>query len=63
MSGSNSSSRAGADRAEPLGLTVHAMPAPQLPQDARRTRNGRIKMILVLLVCAAPVLPSALFRK
>jgi hypothetical protein len=36
------------------------MPAPELPADARRTRAGRIKMLLVLLVCAAPVLASYL---
>ncbi|MCU0965104.1 MAG: hypothetical protein MUF08_08605, partial [Burkholderiaceae bacterium] len=34
------------------------MPAPVLEPDARRTRVGRIKMLLVLLVCAAPVLAS-----
>jgi cytochrome oxidase Cu insertion factor (SCO1/SenC/PrrC family) len=34
------------------------MPAPELQADARRTRAGRIKMLLVLLVCAAPVLAS-----
>ncbi len=58
MSGSNSSARAAADRAEALGLTVHSMPAPELQPDARRTRVGRIKMLLVLGVCAAPVLAS-----
>lgn len=57
MSGSNSSNRAAA-RAEPLGLTVHAMPSPEVQDQARRTRSGRIKMLLVLLVCAAPVLAS-----
>ena len=34
------------------------MPAPELQDGARRTRHGRIKMLLVLLVCAAPVLAS-----
>jgi len=34
------------------------MPAPEVQDDARRTRSGRIKMLLVLLVCAAPVLAS-----
>jgi len=58
MSGFNSSARAGAEGAEALGLTVHSMPAPELHSDARRTRIGRIKMLLVLLVCAAPVLAS-----
>jgi len=41
-----------------LGLTVHAMPVPELPTDARRTRLGRLKMLLVLAVCAAPVVAS-----
>ena len=58
MSGSNSSARDAAARAEALGLTVHSMPAPELQPDARRTRTGRVKMLLVLLVCAAPVLAS-----
>jgi hypothetical protein len=34
------------------------MPVPELQPDARRTRVGRIKMLLVLGVCAAPVLAS-----
>lgn len=59
MSGSNSSAR-DAPRAEALGMTVHSMPAPQLPDEARRTRSGRIKMLLVLLACAAPVIASYL---
>ena len=58
MSGSNSSVRDAAARAEAVGLTVHSMPAPELQTDARRTRIGRIKMLLVLLVCAAPVVAS-----
>jgi len=58
MSGSNSSVRDAATRAEAVGLTVHSMPAPELQADARRTRIGRIKMLLVLLVCAAPVVAS-----
>jgi hypothetical protein len=60
MSGSNSSARADAEHPEALGLTVHSLPAPQLPADARRTRIGRIKMLAVLLVCAAPVIASYL---
>lgn len=48
-----------AARAEGLGLTVHSMPAPRL-DDAGRTRSGRLKMLLVLLVCAAPVVASYL---
>ncbi len=39
-------------------MTVHALPVPELPADARRTRSGRLKMLLVLLACAAPVLAS-----
>jgi hypothetical protein len=58
MSGSNSSARGDAARAEAVGLTVHSMPEPTLQPDARRTRSGRIRMLLVLLVCAAPVLAS-----
>ncbi len=44
----------------PLGLTVHTMPTPeQLSHDAQsRTRGGRWKMLMVLLVCAAPVIAS-----
>ena len=45
---------------EPLGLTVHSLPAPQdaVAGDARRTATGRWKMLMVLLVCAAPVIAS-----
>jgi hypothetical protein len=44
----------------PLGLTVHSMPSPeQLSHDPQsRTRGGRWKMFMVLLVCAAPVIAS-----
>jgi hypothetical protein len=41
-----------------VGFTVHSMPAPGLQANARRTRMGRVKMLLVLLVCAAPVVAS-----
>ena len=42
---------------EPLVMTVHSMPVP--PTDAaERTRLGRLKMLLVVLVCAAPVIAS-----
>lgn len=40
-----------------LGLTVHSMPAPQ-DLDSSVTRSGRWKMLLVLLMCAAPVVAS-----
>lgn len=44
----------------PLGMTVHSMPTPQqLASDpVARTRMGRWKMLMVLLVCAAPVIAS-----
>lgn len=58
MSGSNSSAR----DAEPLGLTVHSVAAPDLADAqvarAQRTRMGRVKMLLVLLLCASPVIAS-----
>lgn len=57
MSGSNSSAPVGAPP-EPLSLTVHSMPRPELDAQARRTRSGRLKMLLVLLACASPVLAS-----
>ena len=43
-----------------LDLTVHTMPSPQQTRDGdgQRTATGRWKMILVLLVCAAPVIAS-----
>lgn len=61
MSGSNSSARdsgASADGIAPLSFTVHSMPSPGLDAEARRTASGRLKMLLVLLVCAAPVVAS-----
>lgn len=62
MSGSNSSLPGARPAApdEPLGLTVHTLPAPQeaVAADARRTTRGRWKMLAVLLICAAPVIAS-----
>jgi len=43
---------------QPLGLTVHSMPTPQDLATPQQTRMGRWKMLLVLLVCAAPVVAS-----
>lgn len=45
---------------QPLGLTVHTMPEPLTAraQAASRTRMGRLKMLVVLLICAAPVIAS-----
>jgi hypothetical protein len=64
MSGSNSSNPAAKPGAldEPLGLTVHSLPVPQeaASADAQRTNHGRWKMLVVALVCAAPVVASYL---
>lgn len=58
MSGSNSSAPGSrAALPEALSFTVHSMPAPEL-EAQRRTRLGRLQMLLVLAVCAAPVLAS-----
>lgn len=61
MSGSNSSapgSDAAHEAASPLSFTVHSMPTPGVDDGARRTTMGRVKMMLILLVCAAPVIAS-----
>ncbi len=51
-------------RLEPLTMTVHNVATPDLSEPAlaakRRTLSGRAKMLLVLLVCAAPVIASYL---
>jgi len=45
-----------------VSLTVHAVAGPDLSHpgtaDPARTRGGRVKMLLVLLVCASPVIAS-----
>jgi hypothetical protein len=45
-----------------VALTVHSVAGPDLGQagaaDGSRTRIGRLKMLLVLLVCASPVIAS-----
>lgn len=45
---------------QPLGLTVHTLPelSNMDNQAGGRTRSGRIKMLAVMLVCAAPVVAS-----
>ncbi len=49
---------------DPVSFTVHNVAAPDLAhpqlQAQRRTRLGRLKMLLVLLVCASPVVASYL---
>ncbi|MPS96284.1 hypothetical protein [Comamonas sp.] len=66
MSGFNSSDAftpAAAQRSprdEPLSFAVHSLPDPaqSRTQQALLARRGRLKMLAVLLVCAAPVLAS-----
>jgi hypothetical protein len=41
-----------------LSFTVHTMPAPDLAVRRRRVFGGRLRMLLVLLACAAPVIAS-----
>jgi hypothetical protein len=45
-----------------LGLTVYDLPDPvnAADLDARRTAGGRLRMLLVMLICAAPVIASYL---
>lgn len=68
MSGSESSSPAAVTglpvqpaepqaRPEPLSFSVHSLPEPALEQ-RRRTARGRLQMLMVMAVCAAPVLTS-----
>lgn len=46
-------------QAAPLQMSVHSLPQPgRLPD--QRTRLGRLKMLLVLAACAAPVVASYL---
>lgn len=43
---------------EPLTLTVHSLPRADAADPAALTRAGRWKMLLLLLVCASPVVAS-----
>jgi hypothetical protein len=59
MSGSNSfgpAVKAAPEDAAALRFTVHSMPTPDARE--RRTLVGRLQMLLLLLVCAAPVVAS-----
>jgi hypothetical protein len=60
MSGSNSFAHGSRVAPEPLHFSVHSLPSLELDEAARRTASGRLKMLLVLLVCAAPVVASYL---
>jgi hypothetical protein len=48
------------DQDHPISLTVHSMPEPAVgdAQDPARTRKGRVWMLIVFLICAAPVVAS-----
>ena len=59
MPGSNSSPPAAPALDEPLQLTVHSLPGQRSDDSARRV-SGRLKMLAVALVCAAPVVASYL---
>jgi hypothetical protein len=60
MPGSSSSNPAAkpASLDEPLDLTVHALPGPRELEESQRTAKGRVKMLFVALICAAPVIAS-----
>lgn len=59
MSGSKSSSPDAAP-ADPLSLTVYDLRESEAAEQQRRTVAGRVKMLLVLAMCAAPVIASYL---
>jgi hypothetical protein len=58
MFGSNSSSPTAVKTDQPLDLTVHSLPSTGEAAPQAQTRWGRIKMLIVLGVCAAPVVAS-----
>jgi hypothetical protein len=58
MSGSNSSAPDAAPAADPLGLTVYELTETAATDQQRRTRNGRIKMLLVPLIQPTRSLPE-----
>lgn len=46
---------------EPVSFAVHSLPKPamaEVPTDPHRKKNGRLKMMLVLAMCVAPVVAS-----
>lgn len=46
------------EQVEPLSLSVHSLPDPREMAQQQRTRSGRLRMLLVLAACAAPVIAS-----
>lgn len=41
-----------------MEMTVHSMPDPEAAAAQQRTRAGRLRMLLVIAACAAPVIAS-----
>lgn len=60
MSGSESSVPAAPPATEGLSFTVHSMPMPSVANRRSRIVSGRLRLLLVLLACAAPVVASYL---
>ncbi len=59
MSGSNSSAPgSAASSPEPLSFAVHSLPDPRAIAGSPNQRAGRWKMLMVLAICAAPVIAS-----
>lgn len=58
MSGSESSAPVGSAAPEALHFTVHSMPQPSLADRRTRVVSGRLRLLLLLLACAAPVIAS-----
>lgn len=58
MSGSNSSVPGSASSPEPLSFAVHSLPDPRELAGGAQRRSGRWQMLLVMAMCAAPVIAS-----
>ena len=58
MSGIDSSAPASPDSTLLVNFSVHSLPSTRDAAALRRTERGRWTMVLVLLVCAAPVIAS-----
>lgn len=43
---------------QPLGLTVHSIPSPEQVVQLQARRKGRWTMLVLMLVCAAPIVAS-----
>lgn len=46
------------DREEPLGLVVHSLPTPQETVAEPLRPSGRLKLLVIMLVCSLPVIAS-----